>query len=89
MASDQATIGPYRFRRASAGYDSVRIAVYGSTWAGTVTLQTSDPDQQAYVDEAEWTGNGAASFTPGGDCDIRMIFTRTSGTVFGSIVSNA
>lgn len=88
MTASDTYVGPFRFRRQSSGYDSVRVFVYG-TWTGTVTLQTSDPDQSSWIDEDVWTSNGSQSFTPGGDCDIRWKFTRTTGTAIGSIVSNA
>jgi len=94
MAATGATVGPFRFRRASSGYDSVRVSLYtqpgASAWVGTVSLQTSDPDQNSWVTIDSWTADGAQGFTPGGDCDIRWYFTsRTSGTPIGSIVSNA
>lgn len=55
-----------------------------------MTLQTSDVDRGAWVDEDIWTVNGAKTFTPGGDCDIRWIFTsRTSGTCIGAIINGA
>lgn len=93
MASSNSTVGPYRFRRASTSYGTVRVSVYtptGGAWVGTITLQSSDPDQNVWVDEDMWTADGAQTFTPGGDCDIRWKFTTyTSGTAIGSIVSNA
>ena len=93
MASANATVGPFRFRRASTAYGTVRVSVYtpmGGAWVGTITLQSSDPDQNVWVTEDQWTADGAKTFTPGGDCDLRWKFTTyTSGTAIGSIVSNA
>jgi hypothetical protein len=77
----------FKYRRASTPYSTVRVMLYG-TWVGTVTLQTSDPDRNVWVDEDAWTANGAAVFEPGGDCDIRWYFTsRTSGTAIGAIIN--
>lgn len=89
MAATSSYTNPFRYRRQSTAYDTVRLFLYG-TWTGTVTLQISDPDQGSWIDEDVWTTNGSAIYTPGGDCDLRWFFTsRTSGTAIGSIVSNA
>lgn len=88
MATDESYVGPFRFRRASTAYGTVRVFLYG-TWAGSVYLQVSDPDQNVWINEDVWTANGSSIYTPGGDCDLRWWFDRTSGTAIGSIVSNA
>ena len=93
LTAADSTVGPYRFRRASTAYGTIRVSVYpptGGAWAGVITLQSSDPDQNVWVDEDEWIASGAKTFTPGGDCDLRWKFTTyTSGTAIGSFVSNA
>jgi len=93
LASLNSTVGPYRFRRASTSYGTLRVSVYtptGGAWAGTITLQSSDPDQNVWVSEEAWTADGVKTYTPGGDCDIRWKFTAyTSGTAIASIISNA
>jgi len=93
LTAADSTVGPYRFRRASTSYGTIRISLYtptGGAWAGTITLQSSDPDQNVWVNEDEWIADGAKTYTPGGDCDLRWKFTTyTSGTAIGSFVSNA
>lgn len=92
LGSSGATVGPYRFRRSATTYDTVRVMLYtpaGGAWSGTITLQTSDPDQNAWVNEVDgdFTADTAYVFEPGGDCDIRWKFTTyTSGTAIGAIV---
>ena len=81
----------FRFRRRLTNFPTVRVMLSG-TWVGTVTLQTSYPGSDAWVDETDgaFTANIGLMFEPGGDCDIRWIFTsRTSGTCVASIVSNS
>ena len=87
MATTSAVTPVYQHRRGANPYSTVRVMLYG-TWAGTVSLQTSDVDRGAWVTEDTWTANGAQVFTPGADCDIRWIFTsRTSGTCIGAIIN--
>ena len=86
-ASDVSTV--YQFRRQSTSRDTVRIYVYGS-WSGTVTLQTSVPGANSWIDEpsGDFTSNSAQVFEPGGNCDIRFKFTnRVSGTALVAIIN--
>jgi len=79
----------YQFRRQSTSRDTVRIYVYGS-WSGTVTLQTSVPGANSWIDEpsGDFTSNSAQVFEPGGNCDIRFKFTsRVSGTALVAIIN--
>ena len=92
MAEDGATTPIYRFRRTGTPYSTVRIMVYtGDAWVGTIRIQTSDPGRNAWVDEpnGSFTADTAQVFEPGGDCDIRLIFDRTSGTPIGAILNGA
>ena len=93
MGVVNATTGTYRFRQASTPFTSVRVFVYSaSAWVGTVSLQTSDPDQNVFITDSTTakTANAAYAFTPGGDCDIRLTCTAyTSGIPIGAIVGLA
>jgi len=85
--SDVSTV--YQFRRQSTSRDTVRIYVYGS-WSGTVTLQTSVPGANSWIDEpsGDFTSNSAQVFEPGGNCDIRFLFTnRVSGTALVAVIN--
>lgn len=90
MAAADAVVGPYRYRRAGTPFSTIRVMVYG-TWVGTIKLQTSDPDQNVWVDEptGSYTASIAQVFEPGGDCDIRWVFSSyTSGTAIGAIINS-
>lgn len=93
MAADGDVTPVYKFRRAQTPYSTVRVMVYtptGGAWVGTVKVQTSDPDRNVWVDEpgGSFTSDTAQVFEPGGDCDIRLRFTRTSGTVIGAVINS-
>lgn len=91
MEATSDTVGVYQYRRGKTPYSTFRIMLYG-TWVGTCTLQTSDPGQNVWVNEpdGEFTANTAKVFEPGGDCDVRWIFTsRTSGTARAAIINLA
>lgn len=91
MEATSDVVGVYRYRRGVTASATVRVMLYG-TWTGTCTLQTSDPGQNAWVDEPDgaFTANTAKVFEPGGDCDIRWIFTsRTTGTALAAIINTA
>jgi hypothetical protein len=79
---------PYQFRRGSTQYNTVLVMVYG-TWTGTIQIQISDPGRNVWNDLDTWTANDARTITPPGDCDLRIYFTRTSGTAIGAIINNA
>ena len=78
----------YRFRRAATPYSTVGVMVYG-TWVGTIQIQISDPGRNVWVGIEDWTANGFKELAPPCDCDIRLHFTRTSGTAIGAIINNA
>jgi hypothetical protein len=91
LSATSDTTSVFQFRRRLTTFPSVRVMLAG-TWVGTVTLQTSYPGADAWVDEPSgvFTANTAQVFEPGGDCDIRWVFTsRTSGTCIASVISNA
>jgi len=90
METDGATTPVYRFRRTGTPYSTVGLLVYtGSAWVGTIQIQVSDPGRNSWVTIDLWTADDYKAFTPPSDCDIRMRFTRTSGTPIGAIINNA
>lgn len=90
MAATADTTPTYKYRRASTAYSTVSLMVYtGSAWVGTIAIQISDPDRNSWVTIDSWTADDFKTFTPPSDCDIRMYFTRISGTPIGAIINNA
>lgn len=90
MATDGDTTPTYKYRNASTARNTVGLLVYqGSAWVGTIQIQISDPDRNSWVTVEEWVANGFKEMTPPCDIDIRMRFTRTSGTPIGAIINNA
>ena len=84
------TTPTYRYRNASTARSSVGLMVYtGSAWVGTIQIQISDPDRNSWVTIDEWTADDLKTFSPPCDIDIRLQFTRTSGTPIGAIINNA
>lgn len=89
MAASNEYVGPFRYRRNATVFPTIGVMVYGSGWTGTVDVQVSDPDRNVWVTLDSWTANDCKELTPPCDLDVRLFFTRTSGTAVGAIISNA
>jgi hypothetical protein len=61
----------------------------GEAWVGTIQIQISDPGRNSWVTIEEWTVDDFKEMTPPCDVDIRVRFSRDSGTPIGAIINNA